>query len=109
MIKKLGKAEPLIQQERTLEILSLTGGGIRGLFSATVLDQLEKEKRCDIENKFGCFAGTSIGGILAIGLACGIKAGSMRAALRTKAGHIFKRTLFSRLNYKKPVRNPLWR
>jgi uncharacterized protein len=55
------------------QILSLDGGGIRGLFSAAVLAALEKDLCIKVEEHFDLIAGTSTGGIIALGLACGLR------------------------------------
>jgi patatin-like phospholipase/acyl hydrolase len=51
-------------------VLALDGGGIRGLFTAKVLARLVEEDPYFIHN-IDLFAGTSTGGILALGLAAG--------------------------------------
>lgn len=50
-------------------ILALSGGGARGLFTAQVLANLEKAVGAPLANRFDLIAGTSVGGILALGLA----------------------------------------
>lgn len=57
-------------QERPLRILSIDGGGIRGLIPALVLDRIEQETGRRIAELFDVIAGTSTGGILALGLVC---------------------------------------
>jgi patatin-like phospholipase/acyl hydrolase len=52
-------------------ILSLDGGGIRGVLTATLLERLE-EAHPGFLSKVDLFAGTSTGGILALGLAVGL-------------------------------------
>lgn len=64
---------------------------MRGLFSATVLDELEQAKSGSIQDYFSVFAGTSIGGILAIGLAANISPAHMKAAIRKHGKSIFRR------------------
>lgn len=49
-------------------ILSLDGGGIRGIFSATFLAALEEDLGIEIRNNFDLIAGTSTGGIIALAL-----------------------------------------
>ena len=53
------------------QILSLDGGGIRGVFTAAVLAALEEDYRVRIADCFDLIAGTSTGGILALGLGLG--------------------------------------
>lgn len=49
-------------------VLSLDGGGIRGLIPALVLAEIEKKTGRKITELFDLIAGTSTGGILALGL-----------------------------------------
>jgi patatin-like phospholipase/acyl hydrolase len=51
-----------------LKVLSIDGGGIRGLIPATVLSEIEKRTGSRIAELFDLIAGTSTGGILALGL-----------------------------------------
>src|SRR6516162_9826294 len=55
-------------------ILSLDGGGIRGVFPAAFLARLEEYLECPIGRYFDLIAGTSTGGIIAIGLGLGLPA-----------------------------------
>jgi patatin-like phospholipase/acyl hydrolase len=61
-------------EERTLpeqlRILSIDGGGIRGLIPARILAELEERVQKPCSDVFDYIAGTSTGGILAAGLAC---------------------------------------
>ncbi len=50
-------------------ILSMDGGGIRGMLPIQILSHIEEELGCKIGEVFDCIAGTSIGGILALSLA----------------------------------------
>lgn len=51
-------------------ILSIDGGGIRGAIPAVVLREIEKRAQAPVCELFDVIAGTSTGGILALGLAC---------------------------------------
>jgi patatin-like phospholipase/acyl hydrolase len=55
-------------------ILSLDGGGIRGVFPAAFLARLEEHLDGPIGRYFDLIAGTSTGGIIAIGLGLGLSA-----------------------------------
>ena len=55
-------------------ILALDGGGIKGTFSAAVLAALEDATQCRCADHFDLIAGTSTGGIIALGLALGMTA-----------------------------------
>lgn len=52
-------------------VLALSGGGYRGLFTAKVLAELERATGKPIQEQFDLITGTSIGGILALALADG--------------------------------------
>lgn len=52
-------------------LLCLDGGGIRGLVLVQMLTEIEKLSQTPITHMFDWIAGTSTGGILALGLGCG--------------------------------------
>lgn len=56
------------------QILALDGGGFRGMFSAAVLARLEEDLDTRIIDHFDLIAGTSTGGIIALGLGLGLSA-----------------------------------
>ena len=53
------------------QILALDGGGIKGIFSSAILAAIEKDLSIRITDHFDLIAGTSTGGIIAIGLGLG--------------------------------------
>jgi patatin-like phospholipase/acyl hydrolase len=55
------------------QILSLDGGGIKGLFSAAVLAHIEEDCGINIVDHFDLITGTSTGGIIALGLGMGMR------------------------------------
>lgn len=55
------------------QILSLDGGGIKGLFSAAVLAAIENDLGTTVVDHFDLIVGTSTGGIIALGLAAGMR------------------------------------
>ena len=59
------------------QILALSGGGYKGLFTAKILENIEEKFGCPVAQKFDLLSGTSIGGILAIALALEIPAKDM--------------------------------
>ncbi len=54
------------------QILSLDGGGIKGLFSAAILAFLEDDLDINIIDHFDLIVGTSTGGLIALGLGSGL-------------------------------------
>lgn len=61
-------------KDRSFKILSLDGGGIRGVYTASLLLQCERHLSKDkaLTSYFDMLAGTSTGGIIALGLAHGL-------------------------------------
>jgi hypothetical protein len=55
-----------------LQILSLDGGGLKGLFSAAVLAEIESDHRVRIAEHIDLIVGTSTGGLIALALGAGL-------------------------------------
>jgi uncharacterized protein len=53
-------------------VLSIDGGGVRGIFAAAVLTSLERDTGARIIDHFDLIVGTSTGGIIALGLGAGM-------------------------------------
>jgi len=89
-------------KDRRFRILSLDGGGIKGLFPATVLAELERRylSGASIAGYFDLVAGTSTGGIIALGLGAGLTAAKMADLYATRGEKVFPQsseTLWGRL------------
>ena len=61
-------------QSHRRRILSLDGGGIKGVFAAAFLETIEEATGKRIADHFDLIAGTSTGGIIALGLGLGMSA-----------------------------------
>lgn len=59
------------------QILSLDGGGLKGLFSAAMLAHFEEDLGVKITDYFDLITGTSTGGIIALGLGLGMRPSEM--------------------------------
>ena len=70
-------------------ILSLDGGGIRGIITAVWLDRLERELKGPVRQHFDLIAGTSTGGILALAVADGIDAAKIIEMYKDYGREIF--------------------
>ncbi len=75
-------------------VLSLDGGGMRGLYTASLLKSLS-ERFCKSSNKdigkgFDLIVGTSTGGILAAGLVAGIEIDKIIEIYYKEGKNIFK-------------------
>jgi patatin-like phospholipase/acyl hydrolase len=87
-------------------ILSLSGGGYRGLFAAEVLARVENLLNgVSVASQFSLIAGTSVGGLIAAGLACGRSPQKLCELMRSHGPRIFDARL--RLGrHRLPVRKP---
>lgn len=63
--------EPLRPPGDRFQVLALDGGGIRGIFTAALLDRLEAITGRRVLDHFDLIVGTSTGGIIALALAAG--------------------------------------
>lgn len=79
------------------QILSLDGGGIRGLFTSAVLAAFEADLRTRLIDHFDLIVGTSTGGIIALGLGLGLSPATMVEFYREHGPTIFGRSKGSAL------------
>lgn len=100
---------------KPFRILSIDGGGIKGIFPAKVLTEIEADlqsrgsKRIRIFEHFDLIAGTSTGGIIALALALGIPANEILKLYLDNARVIFgnKRSGISQVLYSSHKRGAL--
>lgn len=83
-------------KERPVTVLALDGGGMRGLYSATLLQTLADRfaedrgvQALDVGRGFDVIVGTSTGGILATALAAGVPIEKIRGLYRDWGPQIF--------------------
>lgn len=101
--------------KRPFKILSIDGGGIRGVFPAMFLTSLEAQLKSDGREKwqvyqnFDLICGTSTGGIIAIALALGIPAKEVFDLYLENAGLIFgqKKSWYRQIHYSSHSRDSL--
>lgn len=77
-------------------ILSLSGGGYLGLYTISVLAALEEACGVPIARRFDLIAGTSVGGIIALGLAAEVPAAQIKEAFERDGTSIFSERPASR-------------
>lgn len=88
---------------KPFRVLSLDGGGIRGLYSAALLQQLAvriarltpgaPEERLDLGAKFDLIVGTSTGSIIAVAVAAGLPLEDVVEMYRRESRRIFERPM----------------
>jgi predicted acylesterase/phospholipase RssA len=78
-------------------ILSIDGGGFRGVYPAHVLKRIEEELNICVRDEFDLIAGTSTGSIIAGGIANGVSPREITAMYESKGSQIFKKRWLARL------------
>lgn len=79
----------MANSEKPFHILALSGGGYRGLYTATVLAELEQAMGGPLAQCFDLICGTSAGGMLALGLAAEIPARELKQLFEEQGKRIF--------------------
>jgi len=79
------------------KILSIDGGGIKGVFPASFLATIEDSITGNLSDYFDLIVGTSTGGIIALGLGLGLSAKDILGFYEKYGPEIFKGNRFLRL------------
>jgi uncharacterized protein len=88
-----------MNEQEPFYILSIDGGGFRGLFAAHILSRIEDEFQIDWKARFGLISGTSTGSIIAALLVCGVPATEIVQFYKDKGKNIFKKKLLCRAGF----------
>ena len=90
----VAKTEPSeARKPARFQILSLDGGGIRGVFSAATLAAIEADLNTSVADHFDLITGTSTGGIIALGLGLGLPPRKILKFYTEKGPQIFSNRL----------------
>ncbi len=76
-------------------MLTIDGGGIRGIIPLCAIIELEKQLGKPAREVFSLFAGTSTGAIISGGLACGLSAEKMLGLYQSLASEVFRFDMLS--------------
>ena len=85
-----------MEDDGTFHILSLDGGGARGIYAAQILASIEKTSGSAVRDQFDLIAGTSTGSIIAGAAAAGIPLETMVNLFEGHSARIFKKRFFNR-------------
>jgi uncharacterized protein len=77
------------EDKKQFKILAIDGGGIRGLYSAKILEIFEARFNTRITDHFDLLCGTSTGGLIALALAMGTPAAEIVQFYKTYGSQIF--------------------
>ena len=80
-------------------VLSIDGGGIKGVFAASFLAEIEDNLSEPLVDHFDLIAGTSTGGIIALGLGMGLSAREILSFYEDHGPGIFSRSPFKLLRW----------
>ena len=97
----------LADQER-FQILALDGGGAKALFTAHVLARLEEDLGVSITDAFDLIAGTSAGGIVALGLGAGLTPAELATHFEDLTQTVFPRARRRPWRRIRQLRSPLY-
>lgn len=78
------------KQKKVFKILSIDGGGIKGLYSSTIIEHLESKYNCSISDHFDMLCGTSTGGLIALALSLKIPASTLSNLYIERGSEIFR-------------------
>src|SRR5262249_41887491 len=92
--------------DEIIRILSVDGGGIRGIIPARILQRIEEETEKHATDLFHLIAGTSTGGIIGCGLLKGKTAREMAQLYANRGGDIFHRSLWDKVTTIDGLSNP---
>ncbi len=76
------------------KILSIDGGGIKGIAPASFLATIEENTKKNLTDYFDLIVGTSTGGIIALGLGLGFSAREILSLYMDNGNKIFKKNCF---------------
>lgn len=79
---------------KVFRILSIDGGGIRGIYPAHILRCIEERLQINLLESFDMIAGTSTGSIIAAGIAVGVPAADIVKMYKQHGAEIFRRKYF---------------
>jgi uncharacterized protein len=81
--------QPPIPKSQIFKVLSIDGGGIKGLYSSKILEHFENKFNCHLADYFDLICGTSTGGLIALGLSLNIPVSDISNFYRNRGKLIF--------------------
>jgi len=84
------------QKIEPYRILSIDGGGLKGIIPLAILERLDATAP-NWRQKINMFAGTSTGGLIALGLAKGMTPSELLDIYMTQGPHVFERSLWQEI------------
>jgi patatin-like phospholipase/acyl hydrolase len=88
-----------MEKNKPFKILTIDGGGIKGLYSASILAMFEEKTGKKSSDCFDMISGTSTGGLIALGLASGSSAKDLSNMYLEKGNRIFPTSEWSLIRW----------
>lgn len=98
-----------MEEKKIFKILSIDGGGIKGLYSARILEKFEKKFNCVSSDHFDMICGTSTGGLIALALASKISAEDICKFYEAKGELIFPKQKDIKVPFVGKIDKGLWK
>lgn len=83
--------------KKTIRVLSIDGGGTRGLFPATMLHELEQASGRSVTDIFDVIVGSATGGIITVAISAGMKMEDIMDIYLNKATYILPSSFWRKL------------
>ena len=99
MINSRGSDYIKHSKRKTFKILSIDGGGIRGVYPAHILKCIQERFAVSLYEEFDLIAGTSTGSILAAAVAAKIDISKVLSLYETHGKEIFKKSPLLEIPY----------
>lgn len=93
-----------MSDSKKFKILSISGGGTRGVIPATIIQELEKE--INIQETFDLVVGTSTGGIIATALGAGYKGKEIVNLYIDEVSNIFTSSMWHKITNVFSIKGP---
>ncbi|OSC20876.1 patatin [Mycobacterium vulneris] len=91
---------PVSSRPHRFQVLALDGGGAKALFTAHVLARLEADLGICVGDSFDLIAGTSAGGIIALGLGAGMRPAEIVEHYGALTGRVFPYGRWAKWHYR---------
>jgi patatin-like phospholipase/acyl hydrolase len=90
---------------KTIKVLAIDGGGIRGIIPAVILSEIQKRLGMDLHKCFDLISGTSTGGIIALGIGTRCDRGQPYSPSQLVSLYVENGPAIFKKNFLTPLRN----
>lgn len=98
-----------MDDDKIFKILSIDGGGIKGLYSTRILEKFEKKFNCKTSDHFDMICGTSTGGLITLALTSLISAADICKFYTEKGELIFPKQAEIKIPFIGKINKGFWK